>query len=542
MNNQYLMIVGLCIINETITILKEVEMADNSKYDVVIIGAGISGLICASYLLRKGKKVLVLEQNHVAGGNITGFRRKGYYFDAGAQSSESVGMLFPILEELGLYKPEMWHRADWRIVTPDCDVKLDDFDQIRADFKKYFPESSEDLDKWFDVLSSGCMTFKKMMQDKPFPLTVRGKEKYKLLLDMGKEAVRFAPLAKDGITKTGTQFCREIFKDDKLAFLFGEFGNQNMLLFMFFSFWYCFPYDYWHPDGGLQNIADMIADDFQSRGGEIRFRTAVDRVICEGRCAKGVETDEGERFYADKIVNTGNLKRLVFEMCDPELFPYKYRQILKEAPVSFGMPTAFLGLDMSDEELNRYMKGHHTFYWRTYETITDVYTPDAHRRGFSQFSWTSMHDKSLAPEGKNSLVVQVFTNYHWRNGWGTGSDDPFARNEEYAKLKERVLEDIIADSEYIIPGLSKRVEVKELGTPRTLSRYTLNTEGAPMGWSYDRYKIFMFGKFGSFKTKVKNLYLAGHYSVWPGGIVFSALSGKIVADAMYEGVAKTLLT
>ena len=35
--------------------------------------------------------------------------------------------------------------------------------------------------------------------------------------------------------------------------------------------------------------------------------------------------------------------------------------------------------------------------------------------------------------------------------------------------------------------------------------------------------------------------MAGHYSIWPGGVVFSALSGKIVAEGMYEGFAKSLL-
>src|SRR3979490_2189304 len=40
----------------------------NSKYDVIIIGAGHNGLVCAAYLARAGKRVLVLERRECVGG------------------------------------------------------------------------------------------------------------------------------------------------------------------------------------------------------------------------------------------------------------------------------------------------------------------------------------------------------------------------------------------------------------------------------------------------------------------------------------------
>jgi len=40
----------------------------NDKYDAVIIGAGHNGLVCANYLAKSGKKVLVLEKRHIVGG------------------------------------------------------------------------------------------------------------------------------------------------------------------------------------------------------------------------------------------------------------------------------------------------------------------------------------------------------------------------------------------------------------------------------------------------------------------------------------------
>src|SRR5436309_1221786 len=52
------------------------------RYDAVIIGAGIGGLVCANYLARSGLQVLLVEQHFMVGGYCSTFRRKGFTFDA----------------------------------------------------------------------------------------------------------------------------------------------------------------------------------------------------------------------------------------------------------------------------------------------------------------------------------------------------------------------------------------------------------------------------------------------------------------------------
>ena len=39
-----------------------------TNYDVVLVGGGHNGLVCATYLAKAGKKVLVLEANELPGG------------------------------------------------------------------------------------------------------------------------------------------------------------------------------------------------------------------------------------------------------------------------------------------------------------------------------------------------------------------------------------------------------------------------------------------------------------------------------------------
>ena len=74
-----------------------------SHYDAIIVGGGHNGLICAAYLARAGRKVLVLERRHVVGGAaVTEEVTPGFKFSV---CSYVVSLLRPhIVRELELPK------------------------------------------------------------------------------------------------------------------------------------------------------------------------------------------------------------------------------------------------------------------------------------------------------------------------------------------------------------------------------------------------------------------------------------------------------
>jgi hypothetical protein len=55
----------------------------NDKYDVIVIGSGVSGLTCACILGKLGKRVLVLEQHDRPGGCLHTFNEGGFKFSSG---------------------------------------------------------------------------------------------------------------------------------------------------------------------------------------------------------------------------------------------------------------------------------------------------------------------------------------------------------------------------------------------------------------------------------------------------------------------------
>lgn len=78
-------------------------MNDSEIFDVIIVGAGLTGLATATYLVKEGMKVLVLEKNDRVGGQINTFNENGFVFESGPNtgtiSNYEVVELFDLLKE-----------------------------------------------------------------------------------------------------------------------------------------------------------------------------------------------------------------------------------------------------------------------------------------------------------------------------------------------------------------------------------------------------------------------------------------------------------
>jgi phytoene dehydrogenase-like protein len=87
------------------------------KYDVIVIGGGISGLGVAALLSNKGYRTILLEKESILGGRCTSFQYRGYTVDTGlhavaSYSSSGIGrMLAEVGAQLELMpiKPSLMH-------------------------------------------------------------------------------------------------------------------------------------------------------------------------------------------------------------------------------------------------------------------------------------------------------------------------------------------------------------------------------------------------------------------------------------------------
>ena len=91
------------------------------EYDIVIIGAGLTGLTAAFYLSKQGKKVAVIEKANRVGGQIETFKEDGFIFEKGPNtgviSYPEVAELFQDLAplcELETAHEEAKRRLIWK--------------------------------------------------------------------------------------------------------------------------------------------------------------------------------------------------------------------------------------------------------------------------------------------------------------------------------------------------------------------------------------------------------------------------------------------
>lgn len=80
---------------------REVGSEERGKYDAIVIGSGIGGLVAATQLAVKGAKVLVLEKYVIPGGSSGYYERDGYTFDVGSSVmfgfSDKVSLFLDVL-------------------------------------------------------------------------------------------------------------------------------------------------------------------------------------------------------------------------------------------------------------------------------------------------------------------------------------------------------------------------------------------------------------------------------------------------------------
>jgi phytoene dehydrogenase-like protein len=99
------------------------------KYDVIVIGGGLGGLMAGITAAKRGKRTLLLEKHVTVGGLAAGFTRKGYYFDAGMSRCMGASIR-GFLKEIGILEQAdlRLQRAVWNIAGQWIDYdRLDGF-------------------------------------------------------------------------------------------------------------------------------------------------------------------------------------------------------------------------------------------------------------------------------------------------------------------------------------------------------------------------------------------------------------------------------
>ncbi len=158
---------------------------DKGDYPVVVIGAGLGGLVSAAYLAKYGFKVTLIEQHEIPGGYATSFdRMQGKYkFDVSLHATVAEhAMPQRILTDLGVWdKLEVAYTPEFRrIVALDYDVTLPakNPEGVKKSLSKVFPHEKEGIYNFYTEMEQVISElwyrkrFKTSMMDKLEKITV----------------------------------------------------------------------------------------------------------------------------------------------------------------------------------------------------------------------------------------------------------------------------------------------------------------------------------------------------------------------------------
>jgi len=139
----------------------------------------------------------------------------------------------------------------------------------------------------------------------------------------------------------------------------------------------------------------------------------------------------------------------------------------------------------------------------------------------------------FSPPGKT--VVQALLHTDWQFWKELLEDRP-----RYESEKKRVCDEVLARFERHYPGITAQVEVRDIATPYTTWRYTLNHQGSFMGWLPTP---------GAMRTQVSktlpgldNFYMAGQWVVPGGGVPPCLYSGRQVIQILCRRDGKRFST
>lgn len=493
------------------------------KYDVIIIGGGVSGLSVATLLAQKKIKCLLVEKESQLGGYLASFKRKDYRFESAVHTfceGQPGGTVARFLKDINLQdKLEVTNLATTdKLVFPDLTLELKrDYSQIIDDLSALFPNEKTNIEVFFNNI-------KKFIKKKNELLIRRAFEGRR------KESLEFINYIENDFNFKFKAFLKEfnadiplkdylntIFRSKKLKQILLSFPPiPNSTFMTAATIWDLNLNGLYHIKGGTDKIIHELAKSYTDNEGEILLNTFVKEVVYSPKENKvsGILT-ENEKFYSDYIISAIDINYLFNNLFKSQQIPNEYLNRIKQ-DVTISNFVIYLGIKKPISSFG--FNGEHVYIYPDYnidKTYKSLSNNDYYLNSPVIVATNSANDLSFTSKDKGVLVVHTSLKY-----------DYFSEVKEnkqlYKEKKDEITKNILKILFKTYPGIEEYVDYIDSATPLTFQRYTLNKEGAIMGWQET--KEYPLSPFQTNQTKINGLYLTGHWTHPGAGIPTSFLS------------------
>jgi phytoene dehydrogenase-like protein len=527
------------------------------KRDVLVIGGGHNGLVCAAYLAAAGLKVTVLERRGVVGGAAVteefhpGFRN--------SVASYTVSLLNPkVIRDLEL--PAHGLRIVERklanfLPTEDGRYLLSGEGRTRAEVAKFSTADAERLGAYGERLEAIADVLRGLVLETP-PNVVEGSWSTALaeLLRAGRLGKRLSRLDMSLrrellklFASSAGEYLDEWFESDPIKALYGfdgivghyaspySPGTAYVLLHHCFGEVNGKKGTWGHALGGMGAITQAMARSAAARGVEIRVGCAVREVIVEGGRAVGAITESGETLRAAAVVSNLNPKLLYLQLIDRAALPRDFAARIEQwrcGSGTFRMNVALAELPDFTCLPGRSPADHHTagiILAPTLAYMEQAYF-DARMHGWSRQPIVEMVipstlDDSLAPPGKH--VASLFCQH---------VAPQLPNGESWDAHRDRVADLMIETVNRFAPNFKASVLGRQIMSPLDLER-TFGLVGGDIFHGRLQLDQMLSARpmlgYGNYRGPLPGLYMCGA-GTHPGGGVTGApghnAAREIVAD------------
>ena len=487
------------------------------EFDIVIIGSGMGGLICADILGREGYKVCVLEKNRQVGGSLQTYVRDKVIFDSGVHYLGGLAEgqnLYQVFKYLGIIDKLKLQKMDEDVfdkILIAGDEKQYVFAQGYENFIQHllkdFPNEEKALRLYCDKIQEVCSKF---------PL-------YNLRTG-GNINEKNAVLGID--TRT---FIESITDDKKLqAVLVGNsmlyvlqsgktpFYVHAMILNSYIeSSWKCI-------DGG-SDIGKFMVKNIREHGGVIHRNTEVKKIVVEDGEVTHVELADGSKIYAKNFISNMHPVRTL-EMTESNLIKHAYKSRVKSLENSIG---GFVVNIVFEKDAYPYLKNNFYYIKEGREWDLTEHNEETWPLCYAVFCSAS----SKSPVYAESMTLLAYMHFdevkEWAGTFNTISKEE-DRGADYEAFKKRKAEKLLDCVDEKFPGLRKAIKSYYTATPLSYRDYIGTDDGSMYGIAKDYNNPLK--TFISPRTKIPNLYLTGQ-NLNLHGILGATMSGLVTSVA-----------
>ena len=511
-------------------------MAASKDCDVLIIGGGHNGLVCASYLAAGGLKVRILEKRHIVGGAAVteefypGFRN--------SIASYTVSLLHPkIICDLRLHENglQILNRpvANFlplangdSLITNGIESTAREVARFSEQDAKKLPEFYATLDGVADVIRDSLLRtppnqgggFGSLLAGVRF-----GRNWQKLDAEQQRD---FHEL----LTRSAGYLLDQYFESDPIKALLGfdsvvgnfgspySQGSGYVLLHHVIGEANGRKGAWGHAIGGMGSITQAMAREAESRGVDVQLNASVANVITDNGKACGVRLADGSEQYASIVVANVNPLTLYQQLVDDSDLSEDFRERMSRYrchSATFRINVALSELPSFDARPGTAIAAHHQagiiiapslqYMDRAY---TDAVSEGISRQPIVEMLLPTSVDDTLAPPGAH--IAGLFCQHFQYSLPGNRS----WRDEEQAVAKQ-----IFEVVDQYAPNFSRSVIGFEALSPASLeSRFGL-AGGDIFHGALGLDQLFsarpMMG-YADYRSPVNGLYLCGS-GTHPGG-------------------------